>query len=62
MTRTITPPRGVVKYFETQSKYASTVRVYISVDMEGIAGVVHELRPTPATRPAPPSTRGSAVS
>ena len=48
MTRTITPPRGVVKYFETQSKYASTVRVYISVDMEGIAGVVHEAQTDPS--------------
>src|SRR6184192_403378 len=51
MTRTITPPRGVVKYFETQSKYASTVRVYISVDMEGVAGVVHESQTDP-TNPA----------
>src|SRR5437763_718268 len=46
--RRITPPRRVVKYFETQSKYASTVRVYISVDMEGIAGVVHEAQTDPS--------------
>src|SRR2546421_9606567 len=48
MTRTITPPRRLVKYFVTQSKYASTVRVYISVDMEGIAGVVHEAQTDPS--------------
>src|SRR2546429_3917508 len=48
MTPTITPPRPVVKYFVTQSKYASTVRVYISVDMEGIAGVVHEAQTDPS--------------
>src|SRR2546429_9015066 len=48
MTPTITPPRRIVKYFATQSKYASTVRVYISVDMEGIAGVVHESQTDPS--------------
>jgi len=40
-----------VKYFVVQSNYASTVRVYISVDMEGIAGVVHESQTDP-TDPA----------
>src|SRR3979490_505265 len=33
------------------------MRVYISVDMEGIAGVVHESQPHPAT-PAPPAFAG----
>src|SRR5256885_4860890 len=51
MGRTIRPRRRIVKYFATQSKYASTVRVYISVDMEGIAGVVHESQTDP-TDPA----------
>jgi D-amino peptidase len=51
MACTIAPQRASVKYFAAQSNYASTVRVYISVDMEGIAGVVHESQTDP-TDPA----------
>jgi len=47
----IAPRRPGVKYFVLQSNYASTVRVYISVDMEGVAGVVHESQTDP-TDPA----------
>src|SRR5205085_2968731 len=47
----IAPRRPGVKYFVSQSNYASTVRVYISVDMEGVAGVVHESQTDP-TDPA----------
>ena len=47
----IAPRRPGVKYFVSQSNYASTVRVYISVDMEGVAGVVHQSQTDP-TDPA----------